>query len=133
LRDDERTNFTLDIDATQIVAEKREARYSYKGEKGYMPMVGHIAEKSLVIDHEFREGNAAPAAGNLEFVQACERNMPKGKRIKAVRADSAAYQADIFNYCEETYKVFAIGADQNAAVNPTSAMKKSSTRLRLTF
>src|ERR1019366_9381385 len=47
LRDDERADFTLDIDATQIVAEKREARYSYKGEKGYMPMVGHIAEKSL--------------------------------------------------------------------------------------
>jgi len=35
LRADERTDFTLDIDATQIVAEKREARYSYKGEKGY--------------------------------------------------------------------------------------------------
>src|SRR5271170_4068366 len=47
LRADERTDFTLDIDATQIVAEKREARYSYKGEKGYMPMVGHIAENSL--------------------------------------------------------------------------------------
>ena len=56
-----------------------------------MPMVGHIAENSLVIDHEFREGNAAPAARNLEFVQACERKMPKGKRIKAVRADSAAF------------------------------------------
>src|SRR5271168_910708 len=47
LRADERTDFTLDIDATQIVAEKREARYSYKGQKGYMPMVGHIAENSL--------------------------------------------------------------------------------------
>jgi len=116
LRDDERSDFTLDIDATQIVAEKREARYTYKGEKGYMPMVGHIAENSLAIAHEFREGNAAPAAGNLEFVQACERNMPNGKKIRAVRADSAAYQADIFNYCEETHKVFAIGADQDAAV-----------------
>jgi hypothetical protein len=44
-------------------------------------MVGHIAELGVVIGHEFREGNAAPAAGNLEFLQACERNMPKGKRI----------------------------------------------------
>jgi hypothetical protein len=121
LRADERTDFTLDIDATQIVAEKREARYSYKGEKGYMPMVGHIAENSLAIDHEFREGNAAPAARNLEFVQACERKMPKGKRIKAVRADSAAYQTDVFNYCEETHKVFAIGADQDAAVKAVIA------------
>ena len=42
--------------------------------------------------------------------------MPKGKKIVAVRADSAAYQAAIFNYCEETGKVLAIGADQDAAV-----------------
>jgi hypothetical protein len=81
-----------------------------------MPMVGHIAELGLVAGYEFREGNAAPAARNLEFMQACERNMPKGKKIAAVRADSAAYQAAIFNWCEETGKVFAIGADQDIAV-----------------
>ncbi len=98
-----------------------EARYTYKGEKGYMPLVGHIAELGLVVDHEFREGNAAPAAGNLEFMQACERNMPKGKKIAAVRADSAAYQAAILNWCEATRKVFAIGADQDAAVKAAIA------------
>ncbi len=86
-----------------------------------MPMVGHIAETGLVIGHEFREGNAAPAAGNLEFLQACERNMPKGKKITAMRADSAAYQAAIFNYGEETGKVFAIGADRDAAVKAAIA------------
>ena len=121
VRNDERTDTTLDIDATQIVAEKREAHYTYKGEKGYMPMVGHVAELGLVAGHEFREGNAAPAAGNLEFLRACERNMPKGKEITAVRADSAAYQAEIFNYCEKTGKVFAIGADQDAAVKAAIA------------
>jgi hypothetical protein len=121
LRYDERTEYTLDIDATQIVAEKREAHYTYKGEKGYMPMVGHIAEAALVAGYEFREGNAAPAARNFEFLQACERNMPKGKKITAVRADSAAYQAAIFNYCEETGKVFAVGADQDAAVKAAIA------------
>jgi hypothetical protein len=108
--------YTLDIDATQIVAEKREAHYTYKGEKGYMPMVGHLAENGLIIGSEFREGNAAPAARNLEFMQACEANLPGGKRIAAVRADSAAYQACIFNWCEATGKTFAIGADQDAAV-----------------
>jgi Transposase DDE domain group 1 len=86
-----------------------------------MPMVGHIAETGLVIGHEFREGNAAPAAGNLEFLQACEGAMPKGKWIGAVRADSAAYQAAIFDWCEETSKVFAIGADQDAAVKTAIA------------
>ena len=83
LRQDDHETYTLDIDATQIVAEKREAHYTYKGEKGYMPMVGHIAELGVVVGHEFRDGNTAPAARNLEFMQACERNMPKGKKIGA--------------------------------------------------
>ena len=60
-------------------------------------------------------------AGNLEFLRACERNMRKGKRIVAVRADSAAYQAAIFNWCEVTGKLFAIGADQDAAVKAAIA------------
>ena len=121
LQRDARNGYTLDIDATQIVAEKREAHYTYKGEKGYMPMVGHIAELGLVIGHEFREGNAAPASGNLAFLQACEDAMPEDKKITAIRADSAAYQAAIFNWCEETGKVFAIGADQDAAVKAAIA------------
>jgi hypothetical protein len=60
-------------------------------------------------------------AGNLKFLQACERNMPKGKRIVAVRAGSTAYQAAIFNWCEVTGKLFAIGADPEAAVKAAIA------------
>jgi hypothetical protein len=54
------TDYTLDIDATQIIAEKEEAKITYKGEKGYMPIVGHLAENGLVIGEEFRKGNDAP-------------------------------------------------------------------------
>ena len=82
LQRDARIGYTLDIDATRIVAEKREAHYTYKGEKGYMPMVGHIAELGLVIGHEFREGNAAPASGNLAFLQACEDAMRRARRSR---------------------------------------------------
>jgi hypothetical protein len=32
-----------------------------------------------------------------------------------------AYQADVFNYCEKTHKLFAIGADQDAAVKAVIA------------
>lgn len=122
LNNEERCNYTLDIDATQIVAEKREAQHTYKGEKGYMPMVGHLAENGLVVLDEFRHGNTAPAARNLEFIQACEKELPKGKRITAIRADSAAYQAGIINWCAKTGKVFAIGADQDAAVKAAIKM-----------
>ena len=108
--------YTLDIDATGIEAEKQSAKMSYKGFKGYMPIVGHIAENALVLGDEFREGNVAPATRNLAFIKYCIRQMPKGKRIKALRSDSAAYQADIINYCEQEGIQFAIGADLDEAV-----------------
>ena len=66
------TAHTLDIDATQIVAEKRDAAWTYKGERGYMPMVGHLAEAGVVIHDDFRAGNVAPASANLGFVKACD-------------------------------------------------------------
>jgi hypothetical protein len=110
------TGYTLDIDATGIEAEKHSAKMTYKGFKGYMPMVGHIAENGLVVGDEFREGNEPPAARNLAFIKYCIRQMPKGKRITALRSDSAAYQADIINYCEQHGIQFAIGADLDTSV-----------------
>jgi hypothetical protein len=35
-----RNEYTLDIDATHIVAEKETAKWAYQGEKGYLPRVG---------------------------------------------------------------------------------------------
>jgi len=90
--------YTLDMDATGIEAEKQLAKMTYKGFRGYMPIVGHIAENGLVVGDEFREGNVGPASRNLAFIKDCAQQMPKGKRITALRSDSAAYQADIINY-----------------------------------
>ena len=39
-----RRSVTLDLDATAILCDKRETRYTYQKERGYMPMVGHIAD-----------------------------------------------------------------------------------------
>jgi len=108
------TAHTLDGDASQIVAEKDAAQFTYKGEQGYMPMIGHLAEAGVVIHDEFREGNIAPATDNLGFIQACEARLPKGHRIAHVRLDAAGYQASVFNYCEDTGKTFAIGGRLDA-------------------
>jgi hypothetical protein len=114
------TEYTLDIDATQIIAEKRDAKMTYKGEIGYMPIVGHLAENGLIIGENFRDGNEAPQAGNLEFIKYCKRQLPSGKRIAAFRSDSAGYQASIINYCEKGKRIlYAIGADLDSAVKNT--------------
>ena len=106
--------YTLDIDATAIEAEKRSAHWTYKKFKGYMPMVGHLAENGLVVGDEFRHGNEAPASRNLEFIKYCQKQLPKGKKITALRADSASYQAEIFNYCNARKNriEFAIGVSK---------------------
>lgn len=113
---EERQDYTLDIDATGIEAEKESAKMTYKGYTGYMPMVGHLAENGLIIGDEFREGNVPPCARNLEFIKRCIGQMPEGKKIKYLRADSASYQADILNFCEEEGIEYAIGADLDKAV-----------------
>jgi hypothetical protein len=110
------SGYTLDIDATGIESQKESALMTYKGYVGYMPMVGNLAENGLVVGDEFREGNASPGSRNLEFIKYCIRQMPAGKRIKALRADAAAYQADIINFCEKEAMEFAIGADLDEAV-----------------
>ena len=51
---------------------------TYKGFRGYMPMVGHLAENGLVVYEEFRQGNVTPSAKNLEFIKQCEKQMAKG-------------------------------------------------------
>jgi hypothetical protein len=108
--------YTLDIDATGIEAEKESARMTYKGYPGYMPMVGHLAENGLILGDEFRQGNEAPASGNLKFIKYCRKQLPEGSHIKAFRADSAAYQAEIINYCDANGIEYAIGADLDQAV-----------------
>jgi hypothetical protein len=84
---------------------------TYKGFPGYMPIVGHLAENGLIVRDEFGESNESPAARNRAFIKYRIRQMPTGKKISALRSDSAAYQVEIINYCEGHGIQFTIGAD----------------------
>lgn len=105
----------LDIDATFIKAHKNTAKYSYLGEPGYMPMIGHI-NSGYVIDADFRDGNVAPADKNLEFIKQCAMQLPIGRRFDRIRIDSAGYQAKIFNYCDEQKIKFTISAPLDSSI-----------------
>ena len=124
LKGEGKKEYTLDIDATGIESEKEAAKMTYKGYTGYMPMVGHLGENGLVVGDEFREGNDSPVSRNLEFLKYCQGQMPKGKKIKAFRADSAAYQAKVINYCQDKGIKYAIGGDLDQAVKKVIAAMK---------
>lgn len=115
-RRDARTEYTLDADATVIEAAKEEAQWTYKKEKGYQPLLGFLFELGLIVSDEFRDGNVPAQTGAVEFLEQCQRMMPKGKRIADYRADSASYQAAVINRCSADHMLFSITADQDRAV-----------------
>ena len=110
-----RKELVFDIDATEIRGEKREAKYTYKGNKGYMPMVGTL-NGEMIVGEEFRQGNESPSSRNLDFIKYCESRLPRGKKLRYIRADSTSYQAEIFNWCEKNNKKFVIGGRLDSAV-----------------
>jgi hypothetical protein len=107
---------TLDIDATLSESKNKSAQWTYKKCKGYMPMVGHIAQTGQVVATEFREGNVAPASNNLQFIHRCEAALPAGVTISAVRIDAAGYQAEILDMCIHRDLKFAIRAKMSPSL-----------------
>jgi len=105
----------LDIDASVIFSQKSTAVTTYKMQSGYTPMIGHI-NGGYVIHSEFRSGNIAPADHNLSFVKRCETQLPKRKQIAFLRADSASYQAKLFNYCNNNHITYTVGANLDRSV-----------------
>lgn len=107
---------TLDIDATEIIAHKSSAKWTYKNNKGFMPIVGHIAETGQIVSCDFRHGNASPAKNNLEFIQQCQQALPDDCHVKALRIDAAGYQESIIRHCDESTIRYAIRAVKSTAI-----------------
>jgi Transposase DDE domain group 1 len=104
---------TLDVDATEIEAEKQDAQWTYHHVQGYMPLMGYV--DGVCVGHKFREGNESPGAGILEFARHCEAALPAGKKVY-FRSDSAAYQAQVINHYSQPGRSFSITADLDVAV-----------------
>ena len=105
----------LDIDATVMSSQKRTAEITYKMHPGYTPMIGHLSG-GYVMHSELRSGNIPPADHNLSFVQRCITQLPKGRSLSYLRADSASYQHALFDYCEEQDITYAIGAKLDSRI-----------------
>ena len=112
----EHKKITLDIDATFCASQHKAAQWSYKKATGYMPMVGHIAETGQVLDTDFRAGNVAPAARNVEFIKQCEAALPGSVVLGSLRIDAAGYQINILDDCIKRGIEFAIRAVMSPAL-----------------
>ncbi len=110
----EKQGIILDIDATIIQSEKGDSEKTYKGNYGYQPLLGIVAENGMVVGSDFRKGNASPQSGLVELIEQCRRNY--SQEIKIVRSDSAGWQKQIVDYCNQNNLGFTISADQSTPV-----------------
>ena len=87
---------------------------TYKGVRGYRPVITTFKEIPIIIYHEFRNGNEH--GGLLRAIEAAFEKISEGKRIKVAVLDSEYYTAEIINYLSEQKATFIIAADKDRAV-----------------
>lgn len=113
---------TVDPDATLVDTYgpgKEGSTFSYRGEVGLSPLIGVCGETGDVLAIRARGGSAHPGRANASFVRECVGAIPAVVRAEKnlwVRIDSAGYQHDVFEACEQLGAVFTVTAPQRSNV-----------------
>lgn len=108
---------TLDMDATVTATFKKNALYSYKGDKAYQPINTYWYERGVMLHTEFRDGNVPAGFEQLRVLKEALSYVPNGVKKVRLRSDTAGYQHDLLRYCDEENNKrfgrieFAIGCD----------------------
>lgn len=106
---------TLDVDAHLVESSKREALPTYKGFRGYQPMLVVWAETGLVVADEFRDGNVPAGKDIVRVVDQGYAALPyreEGWEVR-VRSDSAAYDQEVLDHWDGRGWKFAVSADMS--------------------
>ena len=118
---------TLDMDATLVESDKRNALYCYKGFKSYQPLNTWWHEQGVILHTEFRDGNVPAGYGQLRVFKKALDCLPDNVETVKLRSDTAGYQHDLLKYCETGGNErfgrieFAIGCDVTRAFKIAAA------------
>jgi len=100
--------YDIDLDATMIETDIREAKKTYKKFRGFAPMVACIGNLPIFI--EMRNGNVSPSARILESVQKCVSGLKSNQiSVGRVRMDRGGYNGKTFDYLHEQDIDFVVG------------------------
>ncbi len=94
---------TLDMDATIIGTNKKEALWCYKGVKSYQPLNTWWAEQGTIIHTEFRDGNVPAGYEQLRVFKQSLACLPKRVKTVKLRSDTAGYQHDLLKFFDMGY------------------------------
>jgi hypothetical protein len=92
---------TVDQDATIIESHKREALWTYEGERGYQPMLAVWAELDVVLADEFRDGNVPAMMAPLPVAQRAFAALPETVTSCYYRGDSACHEHDLMEWLRD--------------------------------
>ncbi len=101
---------TLDVDATIIHCDKRAAKRTYDGMRGYQPVLVLWAEQDVIVADEFRDGNVPAGCGNRRVVEKALSALPPGIDRILLRGDSALYEHDLMGMLDGRGIGYAISA-----------------------
>ena len=104
---------TLDVDATVIHCDKRAAKRTYDGHRGYQPVLVLWAEQDVIVADEFRDGNVPAGSGNARVVKTALAALPPGIKRRYLRGDSALYEHALMRDLDAEGIGYAISADMS--------------------
>ncbi len=108
------TKVTVVWDPTHIKAQKRDAKMSYLGFKGYRPAVVCIKELDYVIAYEFKEGN--DNGNRISTIKKALDFLPEGIEVECFMADSEACSGEVMQFLNNRGVKWIIAAGKNSAV-----------------
>jgi hypothetical protein len=88
-------------------------------------MLAFWAELDVVLHDDFRQGAMAPQSDALNFLKDTVAQLPASVTEIFVRSDSAWYQREVVDHCEDHRYGFAITADKDEAVKAALTMIKN--------
>ena len=106
---------TLDVDAHLVESSKQTALPTYKGFRGYQPLLVCWAETGLVLADQFRDGNVPASQGIRDLVDEAYASLPtrvEGWQVQ-VRSDSAADEQAVLDHWAARGWTFAVSADMS--------------------
>jgi len=92
---------TIDLDATIVESDKRSAKMTYEGYKGYQPMVAAWAESNTILAIEFRDGNVPAMMNPLTCTRKAFSELPKDVVSFAFRGDSACDNNELLEWLDD--------------------------------
>ena len=119
--------FSLDLDSTifQRSGQQEGAAKGYNphrpGRKSHHPLLAVLAEAPCVLHASLRSGNTSASRGISQFLKEALALLPKGWKLRTVRADSGFFAEELLEFLESCKLPYVIVARLTSGIKRKAA------------